>query len=73
MEFNVKLENVVFKVVVLMDEYGPDIDKIYAPNSDTDISYFMDSWHGEILNEVLKQMSDAALEAEEESINNLSR
>lgn len=73
MEFNVKLDDVVFKVVVSMDEYGPDIGKIYAPNSDTDISYFMDAWHGEILNEVLKQMGDAALEAEEESINNLSR
>ena len=73
MEFNVEMEGVTFKVVVSSDEFGIEIDEIYAPGSDTDISYFMDAWEGEILNDVLRQLGEAAMAAEEESFINVNR
>lgn len=69
MEFQVTLEGIEkidFRVVVKFDEYGPEIDKIYAPDSKVDISYFMDSWFGEILNDVLKQLEESKRVSREE-------
>lgn len=58
MEFDVTLEGQQFRVVVAMDDQGIDIEEIYAPDSEVDISYFMDAWHKTAENEVLKQLEE---------------
>lgn len=73
MNFNVEMEGVVFKVVTSSDEYGIEIEEIYAPGSSEDISYFMDAWMGEILNDIMRQLGEAAMAAEEESFINVNR
>lgn len=54
--FDIVLEGKPLHVVCSSDEFGIDVEEVYAADSKVEISYILDAWHPEIINLCLEEL-----------------